>query len=109
MVKKIHKMVLGDRRLKVRELADMVNISKIEQRNVQEFNRGRSNLVYNIITGDETWIYSYEPESKQQSGIFKPLVKLNGHNADRIYFDTDCWQQFQNRMGLMNKYLQSET
>ena len=28
MVKKIHKMVLGDRRLKVRELADMVNISK---------------------------------------------------------------------------------
>ncbi|KYN30359.1 hypothetical protein ALC56_15335 [Trachymyrmex septentrionalis] len=28
MVKKIYKMVLGDRRLKVRELADMVNISK---------------------------------------------------------------------------------
>ncbi|KYN39316.1 Histone-lysine N-methyltransferase SETMAR [Trachymyrmex septentrionalis] len=28
MVKEIHKMVLGDRRLKMRELADMVNISK---------------------------------------------------------------------------------
>jgi len=28
MVNKIYKMVLGDRRLKVRELADMVNISK---------------------------------------------------------------------------------
>ncbi|XP_018346987.1 PREDICTED: histone-lysine N-methyltransferase SETMAR-like, partial [Trachymyrmex septentrionalis] len=28
MVKKIHKMVLGDRQLKVRELADMINISK---------------------------------------------------------------------------------
>ncbi|EFN77796.1 hypothetical protein EAI_17364, partial [Harpegnathos saltator] len=28
MVKKIHKMVLEDRRLKVRELADMVGISK---------------------------------------------------------------------------------
>ena len=28
MVKKIHKMVLDDRRLKVRELADMVGISK---------------------------------------------------------------------------------
>ena len=28
VVKKIHKMVLDDRRLKVRELADMVGISK---------------------------------------------------------------------------------
>ena len=28
MVKKIHKMVLDDRQLKVRELADMVDISK---------------------------------------------------------------------------------
>ena len=28
MVKKIHKMVLDERRLKVRELADMVGISK---------------------------------------------------------------------------------
>ncbi|XP_011063832.1 PREDICTED: uncharacterized protein LOC105151689 [Acromyrmex echinatior] len=34
---------------------------------LKKFNRGRSNLVYNIVTGDETWIYSYEPESKQQS------------------------------------------
>jgi len=29
-------------------------------------------------------------------GIFKPLVKLGGHNADGIYFD--CWQQFQDHM-----------
>ncbi|KAG5305532.1 SETMR methyltransferase, partial [Acromyrmex insinuator] len=34
---------------------------------LKKFNRDLSNLVYNIITGDETWIYSYEPESKQQS------------------------------------------
>ena len=32
---------------------------------VKKFNRGWSNLVYNIVTGDEIWIYSYEPESKQ--------------------------------------------
>ncbi|KYN31822.1 hypothetical protein ALC56_13961 [Trachymyrmex septentrionalis] len=36
---------------------------------LKKFNRGRSNLVYNIVTGDETWIYSYEPESKQQSTV----------------------------------------
>ena len=29
-----------------------------------------TNLVYNIVTGDETWIYSYEPESKQQSTVW---------------------------------------
>ncbi|KAG5342641.1 SETMR methyltransferase, partial [Acromyrmex charruanus] len=29
---------------------------------LKKFNRGRSNLVY-IVTGDETWIYSYEPET----------------------------------------------
>ena len=27
-------------------------------------------MVYNIVTGDETWIYSYEPESKQQSIVW---------------------------------------
>ncbi|KAG5325413.1 SETMR methyltransferase, partial [Acromyrmex heyeri] len=37
---------------------------------LKKFNRGRSNLIYNIVTGDETWIYSYEPESKQQSTVW---------------------------------------
>jgi len=27
-------------------------------------------------------------------GVFKPLVKLNGNNANGIYFDADSWQQF---------------
>jgi len=29
---------------------------------------------------------------RTNKGIFKLLVKLSGHNADGIYFDTDCWQ-----------------
>ena len=38
---------------------------------LKKFKRGRLNLVYNnIVTGDETWIYSYEPESKQQSTVW---------------------------------------
>jgi len=40
--------------------------------------------------------------------IFKPLVKLGGHNADGIYFDNNCWQQFQDHMGLINEYLSSD-
>ncbi|KAG5335789.1 SETMR methyltransferase, partial [Acromyrmex heyeri] len=35
---------------------------------LKKFNRDRSTL--NIVTGDETWIYSYEPESKQQSTVW---------------------------------------
>ena len=35
---------------------------------------GVSKLVYNIVTGDESWIYAYEPETNQQSivWIFEP-------------------------------------
>ena len=29
--------------------------------------RGASKHIYNIFTGDESWIYAYEPENKQQS------------------------------------------
>jgi len=32
---------------------------------LKKLNRGRSNLVYDIVTGGETWISSYESESKQ--------------------------------------------
>ena len=34
---------------------------------IHRFVSGRSNAVYDIITGDESWIYCYEPESKRQS------------------------------------------
>ncbi|KYQ50082.1 hypothetical protein ALC60_09497 [Trachymyrmex zeteki] len=45
---------------------------------------------------------------RTNKGIFKPLVKLTGHNADGIYFDTECWQLFQEQLGLMNEYLTSD-
>lgn len=37
---------------------------------LKKFNQGRSNLVYNIVSGDETWIYSYEPKTKQEATIW---------------------------------------
>ena len=57
-----HNLIEAQKQARVKRSKKMLKI----------FNRGRSNLVYNIVTGDETWIYSYEPESKQQStGYFK--------------------------------------
>jgi hypothetical protein len=35
----------------------------------EKFNQGRSKFVCNIVTGDETWIYAYDPETKQQSTV----------------------------------------
>ncbi|XP_043258450.1 uncharacterized protein LOC122400837 [Colletes gigas] len=72
-VKKIHDLVLADRRLKVREIAETVGISKDrvghilheilgmrKLRNPKEFLRC-------FVTVDETWIHWYTPETKEQS------------------------------------------
>lgn len=40
------------------------------KKTLQRFNRGESNHVYKIISGDESWIYAYDPDSKQQSTIW---------------------------------------
>ena len=37
---------------------------------LNKFNRGASKDVYKIVTGDESWIYAYEPERKQQSTVW---------------------------------------
>lgn len=37
---------------------------------LKKFDRGASKDVYKIVTGDESWIYAYEPETKQQSTVW---------------------------------------
>ncbi len=37
---------------------------------LKKYDRGASKHVYDIVTGDESWIYAYEPESKQQSTVW---------------------------------------
>lgn len=37
---------------------------------LERFRGGSSKHVYDIVSGDESWIYSYEPESKQQSTVW---------------------------------------
>lgn len=102
---------------------------------LKKFNRGRSNLVYKIVTGDETWIYSYEPESKQQSTVWvfqsepKPTKIVRSHSAakqmiacffgstryeatvaleDRRNVNADCIQQFVCQKSSMNCIEQTE-
>ena len=36
---------------------------------LQKYDRCASKHAYDIVTGDESWIYAYEPESKQQSTV----------------------------------------
>ena len=38
---------------------------------LQKYDRGALEDIYNIVTGDEWWIYVYEPESKHQYGCFE--------------------------------------
>ena len=35
-----------------------------------KFDGGRSKRVWDIVTGDQTWIYEYDPETKQQSSVW---------------------------------------
>ena len=37
---------------------------------LQKYDRVASKHVYDIVTSDESWIYAYEPESKQQSTVW---------------------------------------
>ena len=48
---------------------------------LRKLDRGRSPRVWDIVSGDETWVYQYDPETKQQSAVWvfpdeNPHVKL---------------------------------
>jgi histone-lysine N-methyltransferase SETMAR len=78
-VKSIHTILhehLGVRKLCARwiphKLTDAQKKNRVDwcRKMLDKFNRGASNLVYNIVTGDESWIYAYEPERKGQSTVW---------------------------------------
>jgi len=43
-----------------------------------------------------------------KNGVFAPVVKLSGNNADEIYFDVDTWQQFLTIMPVMSEYFNTD-
>lgn len=54
-----------------------------------KYRQGTSKAVYNICTGDESWIYAYEPETKQQSTVWvfqdepNPTKVVRGRSASK--------------------------
>ncbi|CAH2004529.1 unnamed protein product [Acanthoscelides obtectus] len=40
------------------------------QKTLDRFNSGNSKNVYSIVSGDESWIYCYEPENKRQTAVW---------------------------------------
>ena len=49
-------------------IAQKKGLCRLVERMLQKCDRGASKHV-NIVTGDESWIYAYEPESKQQTTV----------------------------------------
>ena len=53
---------------------------------LRKFDGGRYPLVWNIVTGNETWLYQYDPETKQQSVVWvfpdeNPPVKFKRNRS----------------------------
>ena len=53
---------------------------------LRKFDRGMSPRVWDIVTGDEPWVYQYDPETKQQSAVWvfpdeNPPVKFKRNRS----------------------------
>ena len=53
---------------------------------LRKFDGGRSPSAWDIVTGDATWVYQFDPETKQQSAVWvfpdeNPPVKLNRNKS----------------------------
>ncbi|XP_011631491.1 histone-lysine N-methyltransferase SETMAR-like [Pogonomyrmex barbatus] len=65
-VKQIKDLVLQNRRLTIRELADTRRVEVCETM-ISDY-QGK---MKRMITGDETWIYAYDPETTDQSSEYR--------------------------------------
>lgn len=67
---------LGVRKLASRWIPHLLSESQKQDRvdwckfMLQKFDGGASKQVAYIVTGDESWVYSYDPETKQQSSVW---------------------------------------
>ncbi|CAH1954896.1 unnamed protein product [Acanthoscelides obtectus] len=58
--------------LLVRKLVSLQKAARVNwcQKTLDRFYPGNSKNVYSIVSGDESWIYCYEPENKRQSAVW---------------------------------------
>ena len=57
--------------------------SEIAQENL-EMVSGDENNLKKVITGDESWVYGYDPETKQQSSQWKRPCQVNADYFFRL-------------------------
>ena len=87
-IKKIHNMVLTHRKLKMRDIADILkisegsvftilheNLSKCKLLSKWVFERNKKNFLRRHVIMDETWIRYYMPESKRSSAACESRPK----------------------------------
>jgi len=56
-------------------------------RELKQQARDDPNFIYNIITGDETWVYGYDPDTKQQSSQWKSPNSPRPRKARQVRSD----------------------
>ncbi|CAH1973066.1 unnamed protein product [Acanthoscelides obtectus] len=72
----VRKLIIEDRHVTYREIETSMKIKQKAarvnwcQKTLDRFNSGNSKNVYSIVSGDESWIYCYEPENKRQSAVW---------------------------------------
>ena len=74
-------------------------------RELKQQARDNPNFISSIITGDETWVYGYNPETKQQSSQWKSPNSLRPKKKS-IKFATmssPCWSFFFDMQGIVHK------
>ena len=89
---RIHHDCLGERKRCARWVPHNLSVEQKPGRMdwcthmLRKFDGGRSPSVWDIIAGDATWVYQYDPETKQQSAVWvfadeNPPVKLNRNKS----------------------------
>ncbi|XP_033610182.1 uncharacterized protein LOC111871520 isoform X2 [Cryptotermes secundus] len=119
-VEKVKAMIMNDRRITIREVADDVGISigscheifsnvlgmkrvaakfvpkllnfeqkqrrmEVAQESLKEVNDD-AELLKRVITGDETWVYGYDVETKAQSSQWKHPGSPKGQTVNKEYY-----------------------
>ena len=54
-----HNLIIAQKKLRVNWCKEML----------EKYDRGALKDVYKIVTGEELWMYAYEPETKEQSTV----------------------------------------
>ena len=79
----------------------------------RNFDEGRNDRLHMLLTTTYGLNNSHTKRiqvglQSTKEGVFVPLIKLSGNNADGINFDVDSWLQFQDHTGLMSEYLRGD-